>query len=200
MNHYEQDHSMINEDRIFRLAEQTVEITDIPATGFILDVGGGGEAVIAQLKGPQVIAIDLSPRELADAPAGALNIIMDAREMKFLDCTFNTVTAFFSFMFIHPDDRAKVLHEIFRVMTPGGRFMLWDIEIPQRPEPTRDVVVFRLQVKLPSTTVHTGYGTPFTEESSKMSDYIKLAEQTGFQVIEQTHSNATFFCIFQKPG
>ncbi len=53
----------IEQDRIFRLDEQTVVLDDFPAEGWILDIGGGGEAVIGQLKGSQVIAIDLiSPR------------------------------------------------------------------------------------------------------------------------------------------
>ncbi|HEX5807118.1 MAG TPA: class I SAM-dependent methyltransferase, partial [Anaerolineales bacterium] len=113
----------LDEKRVFRLDEQTVALDDFAADGFILDIGGGGESVIGQLKGSQVVAIDIFPGELAEAPVGALKIIMDARELKFLDGTFHTATAFFSFMFIHPDDHAKVLEEIFRVLTPNGQFM-----------------------------------------------------------------------------
>ena len=41
----------IDENRIFRLSEQTVVLDDFPAEGWILDVGGGGGAVMGQLKG-----------------------------------------------------------------------------------------------------------------------------------------------------
>ena len=190
---------MIDEERKFRLAGQSVVIDDFPAAGLILDIGGGGEGVIGQLKAAQVIAIDPLPRELIEAPAGPLKIIMDARDMKFLDNTFATVTAFFSFMFMPPHDHVKVFQEIFRVLTPKGQFMLWDIEIQKRPEPQRDLLVFPLQVTLPFTVIHTGYGTPYTERPITMEDYIALAEQSGFQGLERRRTGQNFFCRFQKP-
>jgi ubiquinone/menaquinone biosynthesis C-methylase UbiE len=189
----------LDENRIFRLAQQTVVLDDFPAEGWILDIGGGGEAVIGQLKTTQVVAIDIFPRELAEAPAGPLKIVMDARELKFLDCTFSTVTAFFGFMFIHPDDHEKVLGEIFRVLAPKGQFMLWDVDIRQRPEPERDMMVLHLQVKLPSSVINTGYGTPYTEKCLTLHDYIVQANKIGFKWIKQGFAGQTFFCKFQKP-
>jgi hypothetical protein len=63
--------------------------------GFILDIGGGGEGVIGQLKGKDVVAIDFKEEELLEAADGPLKIIMDAKDLKFLDESFPTVTAFF---------------------------------------------------------------------------------------------------------
>jgi ubiquinone/menaquinone biosynthesis C-methylase UbiE len=188
-----------DQNRIFRLDEQTVVLEDFPAEGWILDIGGGGEAVIGQLKTAQVIAVDIFPPELVEAPAGPLKIIMDARELKFLDCTFNTITAFFSFMFIDPIDHAKVLQEIYRVLAPKGQFLLWDVEIQQRPQPKKDMLVFPLQVKLPAALISTGYGTPYTQKPITMEDYITLAEETGLQVGTSSHVGQTFFCKFRKP-
>jgi len=188
-----------DQNRIFRLDEQSVAVDDFPAEGWILDIGGGGEAVIGQLKTTQVVAIDVLSCELAEAPSGPLKIVMDARELKFLDCTFNTVTAFFSFMFIHPDDHPKVLREIFRVLTPGGQFMLWDVEIQKRLMPERDMLMFCLQVKLPSTVINTGFGTPYTEKCITLHDYILKAKDIGFEWVEQGFAGKTFFCKFRKP-
>jgi ubiquinone/menaquinone biosynthesis C-methylase UbiE len=145
-----------------------------------------------------VVAIDVLPQELAEAPAGPLKVVMDARELKFLDGTFKTVTAYFSFMFIHPDDREKVLQEIFRVLAPGGQFLLWDVDFLQRPAPEKDVMVFRLQVKLPSGLIQTGYGTPYTEKRCTLHDYIVLARELGLEWTEQCFAGQTFFCRFQK--
>jgi ubiquinone/menaquinone biosynthesis C-methylase UbiE len=189
----------IDQNRIFRLCEQTVVLDDFPAEGWILDIGGGGEAVIGQLKGAQVVAVDVFSRELEEAPAGALKVVMDARELKFLDSTFHTVTAFFSFMFIHPDDHEKVLQEIFRVLAPGGQFIMWDVEIQQRPTPGMDMMVIPLQVRLPSTIINTGYGTPYTERCITLHDYISQARDIGFEWVEQGFAGQTFFCRFQKP-
>lgn len=193
------DPAMINEKRTFKLPAQAVTLCDFPADGPILDIGGGGEGVIGQLKGSNVVSIDMLPRELAEAPEGPLKIIMDARELKFLNCTFNTVTAFFSLMFIHPYDHARVFHEICRVLGPKGQFLLWDVEIPQRPEPERDMLVFPLQIHLPSTVINTGYGTPYTEKTVKLEDYLTLAARCGFQTLESYRAGQTIFCKFQKP-
>lgn len=190
---------MINEKRTFKLPAQTVSLCDFPADGPVLDIGGGGEGVIGQLKGPQVVAIDMLPRELAEAPAGPLKIVMDARDLKFLNCTFQTVTAFFSFMFIHPSDHARVFHEIYRVLAPKGQFLLWDVEIPKRPEPEKDMLVFPLQIQLPTTVINTGYGTPYTEKAARMEAYVELARRVGLCVVEQSRAGQTFYGRFQKP-
>jgi ubiquinone/menaquinone biosynthesis C-methylase UbiE len=189
----------LDQNRIFQLCDQTVVLEDFPAEGWILDIGGGGEAVIGQLKKSQVVAIDIRPRELAEAPSGPLKIIMDARTLQFLDGTFNTVTAFFSFLFMRPEDREIVLREIFRVLAPKGQFLLWDIDIPQCPETERNMLVFPLQVRLPSMVIHTGYGTPYTEKCTTLHDYIVQASDMGFTWIEQAFAGQTFFCKFQKP-
>ena len=189
----------IDENRIFRLEQQQVVLDDIKSDGFILDIGGGGEGVIGQLKGPQVVAIDVSARELAEAADGPLKIVMDARELKFLDNTFQTVTAFFAFMFIPPDEHASVFQEIFRVLKPGGQLLFWEIEIQQRPDAHRDLLVFPLQVALPSKMVHTGYGTPYTEKPVRLEDYMALAKECGFEVSENHRTGQTFFCKLVKP-
>lgn len=190
---------MIDQNRIFRLDPQIVAIEDFPAEGFILDIGGGGEGTIGQLKGTQVIAIDSSHRELEGAPDGPLKILMDARDLKFLDSTFNTVTGFFAFMFIPPVDHSQVFQEIYRVLAPNGHFFFWEVEIQQRSNPQQEMLVFPLQVKLPTDVINTGYGTPYTEKPLTLEDYIALAERTGFIALEQTRSGQTFFCKFQKP-
>ncbi len=124
---------------------------------------------------------------------------MDARELKFLDCTFNTVTAFFSFMFIPPGDHEKVLQEIFRVLVPGGQFMMWDIEIQERPAPEQDMMVFPLQVTLPCTVINTGYGTPYTEKCiDDCTITLHRPKHVGFTWIEQGFAKTNIFLQISK--
>jgi hypothetical protein len=52
-------------------------VDDFDAAGYILDIGGGGEGVIGQLKGERVVAIDKQKRELEEAAPGALKIVID---------------------------------------------------------------------------------------------------------------------------
>ncbi|MFC1879420.1 class I SAM-dependent methyltransferase [Chloroflexota bacterium] len=86
-------------ERFFLFEQQKVKVHDFESSGHILDIGGGGEGIIGILKGEKVIAIDPRKRELEEAADGPLKIVMDARDLFFLDSTFNTVTAFFTLMY-----------------------------------------------------------------------------------------------------
>lgn len=158
------------------------EVASFDASGWILDVGGGGEGVIGRMFGSRVVAVDPIARELAEAPPGPLKIVMDGRELKFLDGAFQAVTAFFTFMYIPRPERSKVMKEIHRVLAPGGRFRLWDVEQRGRTDKTKEVIVYRFSFKLPSETVQTGYGTLWPDEPYGMKDYVAMAAGAGFEI------------------
>jgi ubiquinone/menaquinone biosynthesis C-methylase UbiE len=177
---------------------EEIVVEDFVAKGFILDIGGGGEGVIGQMKGSQVVSIDLSKRELEGAPAGPLKIVMDATELKFLDGSFETVTAFFSFMYMGPEVREKALKEIHRVLVPGGRFLLWDPIVPVAKDPKKEYAVFRYLFKLPGTTVRTGYGTPYRDYVRDAVYHIGFGERAGFKVAKRRDQGRTFFVEFTR--
>ena len=94
--------------RICRLDLQEVVVADFPASGLILDIGGGGEGIIGRLKGDQVVAIDRIKREL-ERRRWSLKIVMNAGDLQFLDASFATATAFFSLMFMPTAEHSAVL-------------------------------------------------------------------------------------------
>jgi len=188
-----------DKDRFYRFEQQEVEVKDFEAKGYILDIGGGGEGVIGRLKGEQVIAIDISKRELADAPAGPLKVIMDARDLQFLDATFNTSTSFFTLMYVDGSDHPAVFSEIYRVLVPGGRFLIWDVLYPKRTDPDIDIAVVPLEVKLPGEKLGTGYGGGWPEKGRDLAYYIALAETIGFEVISQNEDDLVFYLELKKP-
>ena len=120
--------------RMHSFERQDVTVANFQASGYILDIGGGGEGIIGQMKPAQVIAIDLSKRELDEAPAGPLKIVMDAANLKFL-----------------------------RVLTRGGRWLVWEAVIPRALEKDTRGPVFRFRFHLPGKVVQTGYGTLWPE-------------------------------------
>ena len=65
-------HQQPTPDQVYMIEAQHVSVADFPAEGFILDIGGGGEGIIGQLKGAQVVAIDPIRRELA--PGGHFRV------------------------------------------------------------------------------------------------------------------------------
>ena len=183
-----------------RHAKLEVVLSDFPAQGLVLDIGGGGEGVIGQLKGNQVVAVDLSKRELEEAPGGPLlKIVMDARDLKFLDKTFDTATVFFTFMYIAPDDHAKVLQEIHRVLRPGGRLLIWDVVFPSKPDPNKLSVMYPLRVQLPGKTINTGYGVRIVEGQGA-DHFLELAQAAGFDVVSRKDEAGWFHLELKKTG
>jgi ubiquinone/menaquinone biosynthesis C-methylase UbiE len=187
-------------ERIYQFELQLVTVEDFEADGFILDIGGGGEGVIGQLKGQQVIAIDISKRELEEAPPGPLKIIMDARDLKFLDNTFKTATVFFTFMYIDSGDHGKVLEELFRVLAPGGHLLIWDVVFPEWKNDKKDLALFPLKVKLPEKEIRTGYGVRRPKQRQGLTHFVELVEKAGFKIITKNSEESWFFLEVLKPN
>lgn len=190
-----------SEERLFYLEEHAIEIEPITATGWVLDIGGGGEGVIGQLMGERVVAIDPLRHELQDSAPGPLKIVMDARDLKFLDASFQTVTSFFTLMFVRTRaDQEKIFTEVMRVLQPGGQFLVWDVKTPARPDdPRQDVYVIRLRIHLPQTEINTAYGQLWPAEKRTTAYYAALAKAAGLVVDEAQDNGQTFFLRLVKP-
>lgn len=188
-------------NEIWLAGRQTVTIENFEARGPILDIGGGGEGVIGQLKGTQVIAIDLSKRELEEAPSGPLvKIVMDARDLKFLDGAFDTATVFFTFMYIQSSDHEQVLRELHRVLRPGGRLLIWDVVFPKIEDVTKKSALFWFSFKLPDKTINTGYGVRLPPGEQGLPHFEELAQEAGFAVIAKKADQRWFFLELAKPA
>lgn len=187
------------QDRSEQFETQNLTLQNFVAEGYILDIGGGGEGVIGQLKGSQVIAIDINKRELEEAPPGGLKIVMDARDLKFLDDTFNTATAFFTLMYIRDKDQGTVFQEVYRVLKSGGRFLIWDVMAPKIQTEDKDRFLVPLSITLPDRNIRTGYGARKPDVDHDLDYYKGLSDKTGFEVMDSRKSGRTFFLELIKP-
>ena len=194
-----EEHSEASKDSIFFLEKQMIVVDDFDASGFILDVGGGGEGIIGQLKEKQVVAIDPSKRELEEAADGPLKIVMDAREMLFLDRTFDVVTSFFTLMYIDRSEHEKVFEQVLRVLEPKGRFLIWDVDLPKCLDKEKDLVAFYLSVKLPAREIETGYGTRWPKQRQGLPYFKEIATRAGFIASAQEENGRVFRLELQKP-
>ncbi len=180
---------------------QEVTLEKIDSSGYLLDIGGGGEGVIGQLEGTRVVAIDMRKDELEEASVGEyLRVVMDATDLQFLDATFSTVTAFYSMMYMNMDTKRKVFEEVYRVLTPGGEFLLWDMNIPKQFDDSKSVYAIMLQIHLPDRTIGTGYGCPWADRKQDISDFKELGTELGFEVFEESVSEHIFQLRFKKPA
>ena len=164
------------------VVEGRVEMTPVKAEGFILDIGGGGEGIIGRLNGRDVVAIDLSIRELEETENESLKLVMDAADLKFLPSSFAATTSFFTLLYVDREKQEKVFNEVHRVLEEGGRFLIWDVAIPERVE-GKSFFLVRLEITLPDEKVDAGYGVSLVHQDI---EYFKgLAGKTGFKVADE---------------
>jgi ubiquinone/menaquinone biosynthesis C-methylase UbiE len=185
------------------LAErQDIVIEGLPDAGYILDVGGGCRGTIGRMKPKQVVAIDISLRELNEAPSSFLKIVMDATDLKFLDNSFPAATAYYSLMFMKPDIHEKVFAEMFRVLQPGGTWFVWDSVIPAAtPGSEKESYTAWLRTQLPGETIVYGYSVLKFAKPLDVPYYSALATHAGFQIAEvkEQGGGKSFLMKLRKP-
>jgi ubiquinone/menaquinone biosynthesis C-methylase UbiE len=181
---------------------QDIVVDGLPDSGYILDIGGGCRGTIGRIRPKQVVAIDISPKELKEAPSTFLKIVMDATALKFLDNSFSTVTAYYSLMFMKPDIQEKVFGEVFRVLQPGGTWLVWDAVVPAAtPGAEKESYTAWLRTHLPNETIVYGYSVVKFEKPLDVPYYSALATHAGFQIAEvkEQGGGKSFLMKLRKP-
>jgi SAM-dependent methyltransferase len=179
---------------------QDVVLHSCPSEGLVLDIGGGGEGIIGRLMGDRVVAVDLSRDELEGAPPGNIKMVMDARELAFLDGSFHTATSFCTLMYIEDqEDQRQVLAEVLRVLRPGGRFLIWDVVVPAEHKEGKTTAVFPMKISLPGDTVRTAYGVAWPQETHDLAYYARLAALAGFEVADRKQNGLVISLELVKP-
>ncbi|MFX1424479.1 MAG: class I SAM-dependent methyltransferase [Promethearchaeota archaeon] len=165
---------------------QKITIDSIP-DGSVIDIGGGGEGIIAQIGNERITAIDKSQGEIDEAKPNAPTanwILADATDLSYSDDYFDNATAFFSGMYMSMETFGKICRETYRVLKTNGEFWIWDANISN----DKDLFLIRLHITLPNgKEIKTGYGTKIKnrgiiEIKQKLVEtkfHIELAENHG---------------------
>ncbi len=166
---------------------QHVVVREIPP-GKTLDIGGGGEGVIAQAGGARIVAVDKYLSEIHEARGKALAatwVTADATELPFETHCFDNATAFFSCMYMADDTKRKVFRETWRVLREGGELWIWDARMVSRGK----AFAIRLRVGLPGRpAIHTTYGVRAKTQSA--ASIAGLLQEAGFEpqtIIDQRY-------------
>ncbi|MHA2142817.1 MAG: class I SAM-dependent methyltransferase [Candidatus Thorarchaeota archaeon] len=188
-------HTEIDMSEVYQLPHQEVSLSDFPpGEEWILDIGGGGEGIIGRIMGRQVVAIDKKKPELEGTTSDALKLVMDAKELQFLENSFGTVTIFFTLMYMPFEDLDTIFAEIARVLKPGGELLMWDVKVEVPPDIDSKIKYFMvpLTVKLPDgTTDETGYGAYIRNQD--MKSFVTVATAHGFKLEESEANDLTFY-------
>jgi SAM-dependent methyltransferase len=124
---------------------------------------------------------------------------MDARDMQFLDGSFETATAFFTLMYVPKLTVSKVFEEVLRVLRPGGRFMVWDTIIPPCDGRPQNLFVVPVRIAIDDRVIRTGYGVPWPNNDRDMQFYLNLGTEAGFTVTQaRATGNHSFQAVFEK--
>lgn len=138
-------------------SQQEIVVENLPA-GRILDIGGGGEGVIAQIGGSNVIAIDKYASEINEAKGKSPDsswMVADGTFLPFESFSIDHATAFFSLMYMPEDILPRVFTETQRVLKQNGEFWVWDVNMPSK----KKLFAIRIQVLLPlGKRIKTVYG------------------------------------------
>lgn len=182
-------------DTNFQLARayMTIEIKET-LTGSILDIGGGGEAVIGQIYKDRVTAIDNCEEELEEAPDCCSKQLMDATELLFPDDSFDNVTFFYTLMYMTTEEQQKSIREAARVLRAGKWMHIWDCDICSAyPEP----FVIDLDIKSGTLKIHTAYGIVKRDAQSSES-VVHLLESAGLRIESLQEKDGQFHIQCRK--
>ena len=162
--------------------------------GSILDIGGGGEAVIGQIYKNRVIAIDNQQEELDEAPDCCSKKLMDATDLVFPDNSFDNVTFFYTLMYMEKEEQYKSICEAVRVLKLGGLMNIWDCDICfAYPDP----FLVELDIETDSKAIHTTYG--IIKKAPQSSDSIvNLLEHAGLRIDSIKKEDGQFFVQCKK--
>jgi ubiquinone/menaquinone biosynthesis C-methylase UbiE len=170
-----------------RLRKLTIDVSLIKPGESLLDVGcGTGNVTIPgkQRVGPtgKAAGIDASPEMIAVAQQKAhrKNLEIDFRvgaveTLPFPDASFDVVTASLMIHHLPSDDlQRRAFAEIYRVLKPGGRFLIADMI---RPDASINVGM------LPTLLLHHG-------NQPDAGNWLKMLKQAGFRDVSQLKERA----------
>ena len=189
----------MNEERVIQAPRHSIQLLPEYEGNLILDIGGGGEGIIGKLYGKNVIAIDSRKEELLECDNTSLKIVMNATELAFMDDTFDTVTSFYTLMYMTKATQDKALSEIYRVLKPGGLFEIWDTQIPKYDGNIKDIFVANLSINLPDREpINTGYGVLMDESGQDEAFICQVAISKGFKHFDSEREDGHFNIKFEK--
>ncbi|MFW9975427.1 MAG: methyltransferase domain-containing protein [Candidatus Thorarchaeota archaeon] len=174
---------------------QEIIIDELPP-GSIIDIGAGGDGVIAQIGGERITAIDKRQSEIDEAIHKAPDakwLVADALDLPFEDEEFDNATSFFSGMYMSHEDKKNVIKEVHRVLPAGGEFWIWDSKI----KTDKEGFLIVLAVSLPGKEkFNTGYGTNITNQDEDI--FKNYLSEAGFSIEEIDVKKHWFFIRAKK--
>jgi ubiquinone/menaquinone biosynthesis C-methylase UbiE len=186
-----------NRKDYYEYPRQTVKIQKIP-NGTIIDIGGGGEGIIAQIGKEKVTAVDKLQSEIDEGKPNAPEAIWvhaDATDLEFPDAYFDNATAFFSGMYMTDSVLEKVFEEIKRLIPKNGELWIWDAEISYEIGP----FIIPIRIITPAgKEIRTAYGKRQVSSNRSVERTKYLLGRVGFTTHIESANDFWFFIKAKK--
>jgi ubiquinone/menaquinone biosynthesis C-methylase UbiE len=170
--------------------KQHILIPEIP-DGTVLDIGGGGEGVIAQVGIERVFAIDKLMSEIREARGKAADaqwMVTDGTMLPIANENLDNATAFFSCMYMSEEVKQKVFQETRRVLKDSGELWVWGANMT----PKGKVFTIRIQAEIPENrSINTVYGVKAKDQSA--ATICAQLEKAGFEAEIISNHRQWFF-------
>ncbi|MBF2001202.1 MAG: class I SAM-dependent methyltransferase [Synechococcales cyanobacterium M58_A2018_015] len=166
----------------------------------ILDIACGTGRTLRQIRAAlpdaSLFGVDLSPAYLRKAnqllsglPGELPQLIQaNAEELPYLDSYFHAVTCVFLFHELPPEVRQRVINESYRVLQPGGTFIICDsIQLSDSPELAPAMRNF-------ATIFHEPYYRHYT-----MDDLNERLTKAGFTTVKTAVHFMSKYWVARKP-
>jgi len=98
-------------------------------------------------------------------------------------------------MYIPKNKHLKVFKEAHRVLKDNGRFLLWDVKIPEQFGDYKAFMV-RLKVRLLNEEIETGYGVKW--QTQDIECFKEMAQKSKFKVITEWSKGEIFYLEMAK--
>lgn len=139
------------------LKDSIIEKVAVSEKEVIADIGcGTGLLTLAMAENAERIwAIDISERmcdylRAKASSAGRNNVetvVASATSLPLVDCSVHAVVSNYCFHHLSADDKARALHEVYRVLRPGGRFVFGDMMFEISLSVARDRAIIGSKVR-----------------------------------------------------
>jgi len=120
------------------LQRQVAAATEGLAVERMLELGTGtgvtANAVRAVHPGAHLVGIDESPEMLGESMLENAELVVRRIEDPLPDGPFDLVFSALAVHHLDADGKRDLFHRVARVLRPGGRFVLGDVVVPERPE------------------------------------------------------------------